>query len=606
MRTATIGILAAAGTMLFGQSPSQLKLPGAIGRITNGGGIAPAPANDIMTRYGSRREAAIAALKAGNEAATIVRAPQRALGLFLLSARRDPGFAAALYDLGVMCAREERWDDAINFYREADLRDTSADMARLTQAEVARVQLIASLESNRDGQRKRQFDITFAGLVAKRSNPNAALENALQLAKTDAGRWEAAALIGLLQAELGKYGESAVALDAAGRIAPPERRKALAAAAELARREATFEDLVRTGNENWDKQQYDAAGKAYANAWETSPARDAVGMQAATAFLMGDQVPLGVQVLARLRQSGGRDTAAKAVAMLKELGAVSDDARQQTQADSGGNRPEALADIAERVRGALGDLTSPEMLLVSKEGPALLRDETRFIAVPDEELTGNASDLLLMSTQSVFQIYRKAVSPNQPSGGGPADVPAVSSNPGDSAPVPVPEAAQPAAPGHPQKFDTRPADPAAPGRAGAAPSSGGVTTVASTPEGARVILDDVPERVCTAPCQIDLAPGRHILKATRTGYRDLQTIFEVPGNRTASVALPLDPKRGTILVQTEIPGAEILVDGQKSNKITPADLTMNEGPHRIEVIVGAKVNATDLNVKDYDLLRLGF
>jgi hypothetical protein len=90
------------------------------------------------------------------------------------------------------------------------------------------------------------------------------------------------------------------------------------------------------------------------------------------------------------------------------------------------------------------------------------------------------------------------------------------------------------------------------------------------------------------------------------GYRDLQKIFEVPISRTFSLELPLDPKRGTVRVQTAIPGAEIVVDGQKTGSKTPTDVTMTEGPHRIEVIAGAKIDAADLTVKDNDLLRLSF
>ena len=605
MRTAIFALVAITlaainGTVLFAQAPARLTLPGAVGHLANDAGPA-ATAIDITVRYGSRREAAIAALKAGNDAATVARAPQRALGLFLLSARRDPLFATAVYDLGVMCAREERWDDALNFYREAATIDSSAEMTRLTQAEIARVQLIASLEKTPDGQRARQFDIRFLSLVAKQTNTVASLEEATQLAKTDPDRWEAPALIGLLQALSGKYAESAKALDSAARMAPAERRKSLASAAELARSESSYEELVRAGNENWDRQQYDAAAKAYASAWETSPSRDQIGMRAATAFLMADEIPLAARTLAKLRDSGGPETSAKAGLMLKELGAVSDEAKQLALADSGSSRPEPLPDLAERIRSALGDLTSSEMQLAAKENPPLLRDDTRFIPVPDDELTSNASEAVLRSTQSVFQLYRKTNPADSPQPNAPVDVPAPAV-PAADAPVPAPDTV----PGHPQKFDTRPVAPAEPGRASAPSSPAGSTTVASVPEGATVTLDDSAAPGCTTPCQIELAPGRHTLQARLAGYRDLQKIFEVPASRVASVALPFSAKRGTVSIQTAIPGAVIVVDGQQTGRLTPADLSIDEGQHKIEVVAGSKTDVANVTVRDNDLMRLSF
>jgi tetratricopeptide (TPR) repeat protein len=419
----------------------------------------------MIVRYASRREAAIAALKSANEAATTSRGPERPLGLFLLAARRDPSFATALYDVGIMCTRQERWDDALNFYKEAAKLDKTPELGRLIQAEMARVQLIGSLESTPEGRRTREFYGKFVTLVARSANTVGTLDEAQQIEKADANRWELQSIVGSLQARLGKYDESAKALDAAAKLAPAERRKALTSAADLVRREATFEEQLRTANENWDKQQYSPAAQAYANAWETSPARDKVGMQAAAAFLMADQIPLAVQTLAKLRDTGGPDLSAKATLMLKELGAVSQDAKQMAQVSPGGARPESTADVGERVQTLLGDLTSAEMQLAAKENPALVRDETSFVAVADEELSSNTTDALLLSTQSVFQMYRRAIPAETPLPGSPADLAAPPPPAGGLAPVSTPDGPPVAAPAHPQRLETRPTTPPEPDHA---------------------------------------------------------------------------------------------------------------------------------------------
>ena len=458
MRLAILWLIAA--PTLFAQGgPAPLTLPNSIGRLNNSGNGQPpsSPGNDMIVRYANRREAAIAALKAGNEAATTSRGPERPLGLFLLAARRDPSFAAALYDVGIMCARQEKWDDALNFYKEAAKLDKTPELGTLIQAEIARAQLVGSLD-----RRTREFYSKFVELAARSANPVGTLDEAQKMQKNDATRWELQAIVGSLQAKLGRYDESAKALDAAVKLAPAERRRALGSAADLARLEATFEEQLRAANENWDKQEYSAAAQAYANAWETSPARDKVGMQAATAFLMEDQIPLAVQTLAKLRDTGGPDLSAKATLMLKELGTVSEEAKQMAQHSPGGLPPESTADVGERVQTLLGDLTSAEMRLASKENPGLVRDDTPFVTVADEELTSDKIDLLLQSRQSVFQMYRKAVPSDPAPQSSPADLTAPPPPADGLPPVSAPDAPPVAAPAHPQKLETRPTAPPEP------------------------------------------------------------------------------------------------------------------------------------------------
>lgn len=474
MRLATIWLIAAAPALFAQGGPAPLRLPqSAASRLGNAGISQPGPAGaDMIVRYASRREAAIAALKAGNESATTSRGAERPLGLFLLAARRDPTFATALVDVGIMCTRQERWDDALNFYQEAAKLDKTPTLDKLIQAEITRVRLIGTLESTAEGRRTREFYGKFVKLAAKNGNPVGTLDEAQQMEKTDPNRWELQAIVGSLQAGLARYDESAKALDSAVKLAPVERRKALTSATDLVRREATFEEQLRAANESWEKQQYSAAAEAYTNAWETSPARDKVGMQAATAFLMADQIPLAVQTLAKLRDTGGPDLSAKASQMLKELGAVSQEAKQMAQVNPAGARPESTEDIGERVQALLGDLTSAEMLLASKENPALVRDDTSFTGVPDDELTSNTTDAMLLSTQSVFQMYRRTIAVDPAPTNSPVDF----SGPGapgvNAPPVSVPDAPLVPAPAHPQKLETRPTAPPDPDHAAALPAEG--------------------------------------------------------------------------------------------------------------------------------------
>ena len=361
--------------------------------------------DDIISRYKDRHEAAIAALKAGNQVASLSRADDRVINLFLIAVKRDPSYPLALYNLGVMCAKGERWEDSISFYKEAAKADPSPEMTKLTSEELERVQKLSELESTPEGKRRRQFDIEFVDLLKHTSDPVPALELLNHAAKTDGSRWETPALRGVLEAALGHYSESSHALESAAKIAPADRLLRLTEAAELARHEANFEELVRNGDLAMEGQEYEKSGKLYASAWEINPSRAQVGMQAAVGFLMADQIPLAVEVLQRLKQSPNPDYARKAAAMLKELAAVSDSAAKPGSANRSSETEAQTLDTAARIQKSVGDLLSPQMKIETRPLPKLLEDKTPFTALPDPEL--DARDLGMLSSASIFLKYQE-------------------------------------------------------------------------------------------------------------------------------------------------------------------------------------------------------
>ena len=234
-------------------------------------------------------EAAVAALQAATAATR--RGNDQVLYLLLIAAKRDPNYGKAIADLAIVCAKAERWEDAINFYHEAMRVDPSPEIAKLSEAELKRVEEMARLASLPDGKRRRLFDTEFM-TVLKMNEPAVALGNLNRPLKVDASRRETLALQGVLEARLAHYAESAKALEGAGRIAPVGRRQALAEAAEIARREAIYEEGVRNAEEAWEKKDYEHAGKMFESAWETNRGRGNVGMQAAVSFLMATRCRL--------------------------------------------------------------------------------------------------------------------------------------------------------------------------------------------------------------------------------------------------------------------------------------------------------------------------
>jgi hypothetical protein len=102
--------------------------------------------------------------------------------------------------------------------------------------------------------------------------------------------------------------------------------------------------------------------------------------------------------------------------------------------------------------------------------------------------------------------------------------------------------------------------------------------------------------MCTAPCVLDLSPGRHTLATMLNGYRNQPRIFQVPQDREIIIAL--DKAFGTLMVASAPPGATITINGRERNEKTPAMLTLATGRHKIELSKDGRREEQDIEIKD--------
>ncbi len=500
------------------QQPGVLVLP-PIGGISPTKPAAEKTKDDPADRYANRHEAALAALQAGYKAATFERNADRAMRYFLVSLRRDPTVSLTLYNVAVLCAQEERWRDSLDFYHAAQQAKPDAALAKLISAEIERVQTIEQLERTRDGKKRRSFDSRLLEVV-QINDPFAALTAINELIKADKARWESFALAGIMHSKAGAFPESLQSLQSAATQAPAARQSKLKSAAELARREASFSEQVRNADEFWEKQQYDAAAKLYAKAWEDSPGHLNVAMEAATGFLLSDQISFAVEVLAQLRDSRSDELSSKAVTMLKELGAVTESAKNEAVRKRAGTPSAQSGDAAERIALLVGTLTTAQMELAAKPNPAFIQDKTVIITVQDEELTAGRNDAPMLTTESVYARYlkdRASRAPTEPEAAPPIEAP--SQQPPLAETQPLRRVSQPLADA--QSFN-RATVSSSPPQSVAAPkpvetvtlnalaptaaplprgSQKGVSVnFVSRPSGSAVVFDENPNLTCTTPC----------------------------------------------------------------------------------------------------------
>jgi hypothetical protein len=126
--------------------------------------------------------------------------------------------------------------------------------------------------------------------------------------------------------------------------------------------------------------------------------------------------------------------------------------------------------------------------------------------------------------------------------------------------------------------------------------------IVTSPPGADIILDNDPAKTCKSPCSFDVTPGRHTLAATLQGYRRELRITEV-SQRPQELFVNLTRAMGVVMISTDVPGADILIDGKPIPEKTPAKLSLPAGKHTVSVLRNGRRTDQEIEVKDGGLLN---
>jgi serine/threonine-protein kinase len=97
------------------------------------------------------------------------------------------------------------------------------------------------------------------------------------------------------------------------------------------------------------------------------------------------------------------------------------------------------------------------------------------------------------------------------------------------------------------------------------------------------MLDNRPDAVCTTPCSVDAAPGRHLIAVSLDGYQAEHREVDVGTSPVEMPAVILHEAGGTLMLTSNPNGASVLVDGKPTGKTTPATLTLAPGNYKITV-----------------------
>jgi hypothetical protein len=533
---------------------------------------------DLTSPYASPRDAARHRLQATLASLTVNRDLKDGIQGFAQAYLEDSTYAQAAFDLAILAAIDEKWDDAANALDQAvklDPRGLGASAA----PQLERLKLLASLEKSADGRRKHRYDEALLRMLEQLPvlSFDAANSELAALGRIDAKRWEAPALLAGLNGDGRGYETVLKFLEiAVANATDPAVKAALETARKAAERELQYSSTRAAAEAASDTGDYAKAAELYQTAWTAIPARTENGLDAASALLLSDDTAHASALLARLRESGDGGVGELAGAMLKQLEPIEPAAKSSSSdaaqffRDRGPREPVQIAalipqvdrtplEIYTRPLPKLVDDSSAVVLLASLAADAPVKDPS-LPALPPPTVPGESpwQEISLMKLRAV---------------------------PATSTPTRTPQTVD---------------------KAGDGPFPH-VVQVNSQPAGGRVFVSSpaLPvstDPACETPCNLRLAEGEYSIRVALAGYAEsLQTIqltSDIP-----DLTVPLTAQRGSVIVETSIPAA-LLVNGTSAGAQSPAELSLAPGLYRIGANLGSRTEERLLNVKPGARLKL--
>jgi eukaryotic-like serine/threonine-protein kinase len=110
----------------------------------------------------------------------------------------------------------------------------------------------------------------------------------------------------------------------------------------------------------------------------------------------------------------------------------------------------------------------------------------------------------------------------------------------------------------------------------------GQVQIDSTPQGAQIQLDGKGDPSWVTPFSLTgLSPGTHIVSANKNGYSAEVRSVDVASGSKSFVVIHLSPNNALMVVNSTPAGAEIVIDGKKTGRVTPAQFAVEKGSHTV-------------------------
>jgi hypothetical protein len=110
----------------------------------------------------------------------------------------------------------------------------------------------------------------------------------------------------------------------------------------------------------------------------------------------------------------------------------------------------------------------------------------------------------------------------------------------------------------------------------------GEALIDSSPQGAQFQVDGKSDPSWVTPFNVPgLSPGKHIVSASKSGYTSEIRSVDVAGGSKSSLLLHLAPINALVVVNSTPPGANVIIDGKPTGRVTPVQFAVEKGSHAI-------------------------
>ena len=112
----------------------------------------------------------------------------------------------------------------------------------------------------------------------------------------------------------------------------------------------------------------------------------------------------------------------------------------------------------------------------------------------------------------------------------------------------------------------------------------GQALIDSSPQGAQFQVDGKNDLSWVTPFNLmGLSPGKHIVAISKPGYvSEIRTVDVAAGNRS-SLSLRLAPVNALVVVTSTPVGADVILDGKSTGRVTPSQFAVEKGSHTVLV-----------------------
>jgi tetratricopeptide (TPR) repeat protein len=562
--------------------------------------VPPLAPPDLASPYASPRDAArhrlqiaLAQLQSSRDLRVGVRG-------FAEAFVADRTYAPAAFDLGVIAAIAEKWEDALAAFEEAARLDPSV-LGKDADPTIERLRKICALESNPAGKLRRRYDEALYPVLQRlpKLQPAEAMQALAEIGRIDPKRWEAPALMASINGNGQGYDVAARFLEiAVANAADPQIKARLQKALDAAQRELRYDGARAAADAAADRGEFDKAGPLYEKAWVVIPARASNGMEAAAAALLHEDTARASALLVRLRESGDPELSPEAGAMLKQLEPIEPAAKKSGAAED---------------RDFFRDLGTTEPVILSDMIPAVDTANMEMLARPLPKLVTDPAPVVLLADLAATKNCGTGL-PACPVAGE-ADRPGGLSH-SDQAMQAPPEPAAPRIAGDNPWREVQQLLASAPSQAPVAAAERAMSTaeiagtakvhrsleVTSAPAGARIFVGDSLEPACETPCRLQAAIASYTLRISLAGYRDETRDVRVTA-KGVELDVPLELVRGNVIV--DAPGAVALkVNGAAVTGQSPVEIALAPGLYAISADFGQVVRERTLNLKPGARLRV--